>query len=326
MTNCLVFNHHSLPFDHRDAAESAVPNFLKMCIEAKNVGIRIILVDQAIDRSWFRLELATGYFWQDWHDQHQKGKYLDIIRAFRSIATQTPFFSDDDINNGADLFDVSLDGNSNYSAIRAAAWHESSMAGFGTRPPWDSSPLQVIITRMNPKTSEIEDSNSEIINFYSYSVFWDHLPKILEQRNASLSSGKEVVNRLVEFYPKVILCGKATQQLNNWSASTTILTQVKKSLLSLSHFALKWRNGEFTNYSTDALRESGLAFQVSSESETVRANPTLRREREFWLPCGRKEYFEQHIKMSHGYRLHFYPDSETGEIFVGYIGPHLKLK
>jgi hypothetical protein len=326
VTNYLVFNHHSLPFDHRGDAEAAVPDFLKMCIEAQNAGIRIILVDQSIDRSWFRLELAAGYFWKDWHDQHQKGIYLDIIRAFRSIATQTPFFSDDDINSGADLFDVALNDNSNYSAVRAAAWHESSMAGFETRPPWDSSPLQVIVTRLNPETSEIEYSNSEIINFYSYSIFCEHLPQLLEQRNASILSGKEIVNRLVELYPKVVLCGKAAQQLNNWSASSTILTQVKQSLLSLSQFALKWQKGKFTNYNTDALRESGLAFQVSGESETVRTNPTLRREREFWLPCGRKEYFEQHIKMSFGYRLHFYPDNETCEIFVGYIGPHLKLR
>jgi hypothetical protein len=33
-----------------------------------------------------------------------------------------------------------------------------------------------------------------------------------------------------------------------------------------------------------------------------------------------------HIKMSFGYRLHFYPDNETGEIFIGYIGPHLSKR
>ena len=30
--------------------------------------------------------------------------------------------------------------------------------------------------------------------------------------------------------------------------------------------------------------------------------------------------------LCNGYRLHFYPDSDTKKVYVGYIGPHLRLK
>jgi hypothetical protein len=140
MMDCLVFNHHSLPFDHCDNAKTALPDFLKLCIKAKNEGLKFILVDQSVDSSWFRLELAPGYFWQDWYEQHKNGEHRDFIRVFRSIATQSPFFSIDDINNEVDLFDVSLNDCFDYTAIRAAAWHEAPLTSFATGVPWNSTP------------------------------------------------------------------------------------------------------------------------------------------------------------------------------------------
>lgn len=325
MTDCLVFNHYSLPFDNRDTAEKAIPDFLKTCIGAKNAGLKTILIDQTIDSSWFRLELSPGYFWQNWHEQHQTGTNLDAIRAFRSIATQSPFFSTNDIADGAYLFDVSYDGNSDYATISAAAWHESPMTSFATRSPWNTSPIQICISRMDSETAVIVNENRDIHNFYNYSIFLDYLPTLLEKRNASLSSGREIVNKLHDFYPGIFLCGKAAQQLNNWSCSLSILDQVKLSMEKLSQFVSEWEKGNFLYYRSESLREIGLPFQVSGESERVNNCPRLREEREFWLPCGHREFFEQHIKMSSGYRLHFYPDSENKKIYIGYIGPHLKL-
>jgi len=73
------------------------------------------------------------------------------------------------------------------------------------------------------------------------------------------------------------------------------------------------------------LRNEGLSHKVSSESESVGNDPSLRKLREFWLPNGYKAYFENHIKIARGYRIHFFPNKETKSIYVGYIGKHLKL-
>ena len=326
MKNCLIFNHHSLPFDTRDAADRAMPEFLKICIEAKNAGLTTILADQTVDPSWFRVELAHGYYWQNWHEQQAGAGDRDAIRAFRSIATQSPFFNMQDAGDGVDLFEVSLCGRKDYIAVCAAVWHEAPMASFETREPWSDSPLKVQVSRLNVETEEFECENVQIQNFYSYAVFHRHLPELLDRRDASVASGKEIGKRLEELYPGVLLCGKAPQQLNNWSASLTILEQVKHSLLILSQFTVKWQRGEISEYRAETLRDCGLRFEVSRESTTVRNTPKLRSEREFWLPTGSQEYFEQHIKLSSGYRIHFYPDSETHQIYIGYIGPHLRLR
>ena len=327
MMDSLIFNHHSLPFNHRDAVDAAIPDFLKTCIEAKNLGHRTILVDRVVDSSWFRIELANGYFWQDWYQKNQTaGPNLDLIRAFRSIATNSPFFSLDDIKDGVELFEVNLNGNTGFSAIQAAAWHKAPLISFNTGSPWNRFLLKVSVSRINPDTYELETDNLELENFYGYSVFAENSHNLKARRQDALSSGREILTQFNELYPNVVLCGKADQQLNNWSASITILNQVKQSLAALNHFSQQWKLGEIDFYSPEILRKTGLPYKVSPESATVTNNPKLRRKREFWLPCGRQEFFEQHIKLTTGYRLHFYPEIGSRNIFVGYIGPHLPLK
>jgi hypothetical protein len=65
---------------------------------------------------------------------------------------------------------------------------------------------------------------------------------------------------------------------------------------------------------------------VSGESKNVKNNPKLKKERIFFLPNGTKQFFEKHIKLSGGFRLHFYPDETQKKIYIGYVGPHLPNK
>lgn len=326
MTACLVFNHHSLPFDTVEGVNQAVPDFLKICIQSKNAGLSPVLVDEAVDPSWFRLELAKGYFWQDWYRQHKESGNKEMIQAFLSLATRSPFFSMSDMEEGADLLEVSFHGSSGYSALWAAVWHEAPLTSFPSGAPWTRSPLLVKTDRLEIASGDIQSSEEHLLNFYALSVLEQDLPRLLEQRNALVNSGKTLYENRGELFPNVIFCGKTQQQLNAWSSSSTLLNQVKESLTVLDSFVSRWKNGEFPYYSSDALRDLGLNHQVTGESEPVRTTPRLRNDRIFWLPSGRQEFFEDHIKLSNGYRLHFYPDNHKRSIYVGYIGPHLKLK
>ena len=71
MTTYMVFNHHCFPFDSQEKAEDALPDFLKLCLRAQNIGLDTILMDDSVDKTWFRLELSSGYFWQDWYKKIQ---------------------------------------------------------------------------------------------------------------------------------------------------------------------------------------------------------------------------------------------------------------
>ncbi|MGK5094763.1 hypothetical protein WDW89_22485 [Deltaproteobacteria bacterium TL4] len=324
MTPCLVFNHHSLPFDASDAANQSVPDFLRICLKAKQMGFSMILVDESIDQKWFRLELAHNYFWQDWYGVNRNGENKDIIRAFLSIATRQPFFSEKDIDEGLELFDVRFNGKTSFLALRAAAWNEAPLTSFPTRDPWTTSPLRIEVDSLNA-SGEIETRSQDLLNFYSIPSFENEINQFQKRINSLITSGKALYDQRTELFPNLTFCGKAPQQLNSWSASHTILEQVKEALTHLNTFTKMWKNGVYQSYSADSLRDSGLNHRVSGESETVLNTPQLRRERTFWLPEGREAIFENHVKLAKGYRLHFFPDHDSRHLYVGYIGPHLKL-
>ena len=85
MKQLLVFNHHSLPFKSKEDADSAIPEFIKICLKANNLGLTTILFNEDIDHKWFRLLLAPNYYWQDWHKINDNDKNKDLIRAFYRI-------------------------------------------------------------------------------------------------------------------------------------------------------------------------------------------------------------------------------------------------
>ena len=324
MTSCIVFNHHSLPFDAIEDAEECVPNFLKLCLMAGNIGFSTIIIDEHIDSNWFRLELVPNYFWQDWYKKNKTDKNRDVIRSFLSIATRQPLFSIDDLREGVDLFEVSFE-DKQFSALRAAAWNEAPLVSLPTHPPWIDSPLLVKVTELDD-AGELSARQFSILNFFSLHSFENERKNLLNQRNSLISSGRVLLANQATLFPNLVFCGNTVQQLNSWSASKTILNQVKESLTSLNTFCEKWVSGTYVNYSHEALRKVGLNHRVSGESETVINNQRLRSQREFWLPEGRKEIFESHVKLSNGYRLHFYPDNNLKHIYIGHIGPHLRLR
>ncbi|MGD9160799.1 MAG: hypothetical protein PVG39_20440 [Desulfobacteraceae bacterium] len=324
MNRILVFNHHSLPFESIRSADDYVPEFLKICIKSKNIGFSTILLDASIDSNWFRLELSSGYYWKDWYNKYSNEKNKDLCRAFRSIKTSQPLFSIDDIRNDVDLFEVEYHGSYCYEALRAACWNDSPITSFPTTQIWESSPLQVTVRTLDQK-GEVRDESDKILNFYALAVFEALEPELLSERNNLLKRATDLYNQWDSLFPDLKHCGKVQEQLLHWSAKTTLLSQVIDSLTVLNSFSSKWKEGKVINYSHDDLKAVGMNHQVSGESESVRNNASLRKEREFWLPNGEKAYFENHVKLTNGYRIHFYPDINTKTIFIGYIGKHLRV-
>ncbi len=324
MSGVLILNHHSLPFQSIDSADEFVPEFLKICIRCKNIGLNTILLDNSIDASWFRLELCEGYFWQDWYNRFNDETNKDLCRAFRSIQTSQPYFSMDDINNNIVLFEVEYQGSTQYDALKAACWHDAPITSFPTSLIWEDSPLQIFI-RMLEQNGELNEEKDDIRNFYSLAVYESIESVFLSERNDLLKKAADLYNQWGFLFPNLQYCGKVQEQLLNWSQKDSIFSQVVESLTILNKFSQKWKEGNIGSYSHEILREIGLNHQVSGESDSVINNATLRKQREFYLPVGVKKFFENHIKLTNGYRIHFYPDLDSKTLFIGYIGKHLKL-
>lgn len=326
VSSYLVFNHHALPCDHEQQAVDSVPEFLRVCVRAQSLGLNVLLVDDSVDASWFRLELANCFFWQDWYNRYKTDETLkDLIRAFRSISTRQPYYSNEDINRQVELFDVVLGSDSRrYSALRAAAWHAAHLVSFPTQTPWNSTPLSIQEESVDEQ-GEILYATSQIHNIHSLAVLNDREPAILHEKDERIRSGSELVANWSALYGHLEYCGKVQEQLSVWSHHLSILEQTKESLRVLDTFASQWSLSACSCYSHQTLRNLGLNHEVSGESSSVLNDRSLRKFREFWLPTGSKELFENHIKLSKGFRIHFYCETCSKKVYVGYIGPHLPL-
>lgn len=119
------------------------------------------------------------------------------------------------------------------------------------------------------------------------------------------------------------------------------LTRGWNGLRALNAYAISKRDGKFQGGFFDyLLDETHSGFKVpfnyfaAKESESVRANPALYQSRVFRVPeevrTDGTAYMEAHLKVMTNHalapRMHFLDDtSNTGQIWIGYLGPHLPL-
>jgi hypothetical protein len=324
MKDILIFNHHSLPFDSVDNLDYHVTEFLKLCISAQKTGFTTILFDHAADSSWFLLELAPGYMWKDWHDKNKnEAKMRDQIRAFRSITTRQPLFlQDTEEDESFQLFEAyQRDSKNSLSALKAAAWYNTMLVSFPSKAPWNSSPVSVVIYKIQDES--IDELDCAVTNLYSYNCLEKIRSNLVQERNSAILSGRDLWDKCSELFPLLDLCGEAQSQLRNWSDSASCLEQTKHALTILSKFCEKWKTGEYKNYTHEALKQLGLSHRVSGESKSCNNNQKSRNTRNFYLSSGECKYFENHIKISLGFRIYFYCNTEEKSIHVGYIGPHM---
>lgn len=322
MTDFLIFNHDSLPFEDDSEINNYILIFLKICINASvSAGMKTILMDETLDNKWFRIELFNGYYWQDWYDQNKNNNQLkEVIRSFRSIVTKS-LFNQDNIKESVSLYEVSVKETMIQStALKAATWYEVPVLSYPTNSIWDKDFIDILVEYMD-ETEKIITEEKSISNIYNLES-WEKIKiSIVEERNKNISNGKELWLKRKELYPKLNFCGRTSSQLQVWNFNKTIFDQVKNALLILNENA----DELITNYSHEILRELGLANKVSGESTTVLHNPRLKGERLFYLPNGEIAFFENHVKLPQGIRMHFYIDSNEKIIHIGYIGNHLHL-
>ncbi|MBW5414782.1 hypothetical protein [Pseudomonas sp. MAG002Y] len=325
MNNGIVLNHHSLPFTCKEEADDGLLfffNALKIC---RNAGLKILLVDEDQDRSLMGLELSSGYFVRDWYSSAQKvAELADWLRFLKSLETRQPLFESIDIENIRNTIEVGLPGENSGRLVLLAAFHlKTFLASFTAFPSWANSHIDVWVLELDA----IPEHREEIIlNLSDSASLLTHGEELKQRRNALLDSAKEIWVQRHNLFPHLtLLANQIGAALQLWSARQDILSKSRDALDILELFCAKWKANEYCDYRHEYLRDLGLAAEVSGESTSVNNDPKKKKERLFWLDDGRQVYCENHVKLPHGYRMHFYPDTAEKRIFVVYLGPHLTL-
>lgn len=325
MSNGLVLNHHSLPFESNKMAESGIIFFLNMLRLCRTSGLKIILVDESQDKSLMGLELTNGYFIRDWYDQGKNKSELTEWRRFlKSIETKQPLFDTVDLNTIGDSFEVGIEGESSGMPVLLAAFHYNIfLASFTALPAWNKAHIKVWVFELS---ENYEQKEHTLLNLYDEKSLTIHAEELIKRRNHHLSTAKDIWSNRAAFFPNLtLLANQIGTALQSWSARLDILLKARDALSIMDLFVMKWKSGEYDEYRHEYLRSLGLAAEVSGESASVNNTPKKRNERLFWLNTGVEVYCENHVKLPDGYRMHFYVDSANKCIYVAYLGPHLTL-
>lgn len=122
-------------------------------------------------------------------------------------------------------------------------------------------------------------------------------------------------NKRAKLFPCLILCGEVKDQIGQIGASS-YFNQIVDKLKIFNEAVDNWKAGSFSYRDINA----SYALRISPESD--KTMDKYGNERICQLPNGGTEFFELHIKTG-DLRFHFFPDSKTRKVYVGYIGPHL---
>jgi len=321
----LVFNHHSLPYDDPTSAAAAMPEFVTVCFKAQSLGLRTIVMEGSLDPAWYRIDLAPGYAMRDWFQSAKRDpRQRELTRAFLSIATSQPLFADSE--SRADILAMEVREETTgavFDTLQAALWYGAPVASFPSRPPWGSSPIRIILSKLTE--SDIAESPGIVDNLYSLRILEQIRARLLAERNAAVASGESLWADRERLFPNLIFCGKSEEQIRGGITRPSLFENLKDALTVMDVFAGNWKAGKYPDYSHEALRSSGLHYRVSGESASVAEDPAKRKARCFYLPDGRSIYCENHVKLPLGIRLHFYPDKVKKIVYIVYIGEHLQL-
>lgn len=325
MSNGIVLNHHSLPFVSQVDANSGLLVFLKVLKNCRSAGLKILLVDDGLDKSLMRLELATGYFVSNWFAVAKNDALLaDWRRLLQSLETKQPLFEAVDLEQIDNSVEVGLLGEQIGINVLLAAFHFNSfLSSFSALDKWCCPHVTVWVRTL---AEELEEKTDSLLNLFDEDSLEIHGEELKRRRNDLICSARDIWVKRGEFFPHLsLLSNQIGTSLQYWSARQEILLKARDSLNIFELFCTKWKNGEYADYRHEYLRDLGLAAEVSGESASVSNDSRKKKERMFWLDDGREVYCENHVKLPDSYRLHFYPDASEKRIYVAYLGPHMTL-
>ena len=147
------------------------------------------------------------------------------------------------------------------------------------------------------------------------------LPKEMLIADIGTGTGAIAIALAKEISSAKILAVDISNEALTLAKENAVLNEVENQITSIDKNILI-RDIEFLRV-IETSRKSIYDFNIHNEGETVESNPKLRSLREFYIN-GEKKYFEKHIIRSSGHRIHF--REEGSNIYIGYIGKHLKTK
>ncbi|MDF2453488.1 MAG: hypothetical protein K0S26_2992 [Bacteroidota bacterium] len=139
--------------------------------------------------------------------------------------------------------------------------------------------------------------------------------KILLHNDLWNVSFRSLWGKRKKLFPNLILCGDVKNQISMIGASG-YFNQIIDRLKEFNDAVAEWQTGDFS------YKQINQNYSLRISPESSKTMDSYGNQRIFSLPKGGTQTFDLHIKTG-DLRFHFYPDNQTREVYIGYIGSHL---
>ncbi|WP_338964179.1 hypothetical protein [Fusobacterium nucleatum] len=291
MVNCVVFNSQSLPFKDEHSFKESLSEFIKIF---KQLSLGRYYTKIMVKGSPFNIEFYKGVNILQIKNRDLKTKMLSLI-----------------INHF-----IEMDYNDDFNSLEYR-YKDNENKEMGYVHKYDTFLISFLLSDewKNPKI-ELQKIFFEEGNLVINNVSIDNLSQenhFLIHKNKLESKGSEIIDLLIDNFPK-----NETIFFNK----IVINTVVKEKINTLPYDV--WKKAVEIMYNLELGYKNITDYEWSDESDTVKQNPRLKRERLFKFDNGESVYVFTHIKnFPQGYRMYYL--EKDNKISICYLGPHLLI-
>ncbi|MDQ3108294.1 MAG: hypothetical protein M3R17_00220 [Bacteroidota bacterium] len=314
-----MFNELSLSkLSSVSEVRTVLEKFVKCYIEAKSLGFSELRLHEYSLQNLYQLSLHDNYRIDSW--LRDKEVNPDLRLRFQEIVSTFPLITQEEIIE-KELYDRSdfhkeIENLFHQVFGLGAAYTYGTLAiSLATHSEWENSTVSVNHYSIDFKGNE-KNASVDVLHFSTINTLHTHNGWINAEKQQSLRKSVDLWNRRSEYFPNVLLGLDIENQLQKIGLAKKFF-QIVDCLNKVNDFSKRWKTGGFNLNEFNELTK----MMASGESEcTMNKYYLLRR---FRLHDGEKVQFEFHIKIP-DVRIYFFPNEETHEITIGYIGPHLR--
>lgn len=289
-----------------------IENFVYAAVYAEQkLGLDCLRIDVSLGKNLYDLFLFSNYSIGTWLNDPKVNQ--DIKDKFLIITSSSPLITDNDLEKRFEEENCYY-GKCLGKGIKAALICNTLCVNFLTKDCWNTNKLSVVHEYIDD--DDIVSCEKEVCCFGNKYHVDSHIAWIQSLQLEDLKDGKELWEKRIDFFPNLIFCDSIKQNLSRLGKSIDI-TNIIKKLRVLDKVSMQWESGCF---SYEAINNT-TNIVIHPESQMTLDNYAAARC--FLLPNGKRIVFSLHI-ICGNLRIYFYPDNQTCNIYVGYIGPHLR--
>lgn len=290
MVNHVVFNSQSLPFKDEHSFKEGLSEFIKIF---KKLSLGRYYTKIMIEGSPFNVEFYKGVNVLQFNDRDLKSRMLSLISKFIEI----------DYNDDFKSLEYRYKDNEN-KEMGYVHKYDTFLISFLSSDEWRNPKIE--LKRILLEKNGIITNNVFIDNLSEEKHFLIHKEKLACKE-------REIIDFLIQDFPKYE---------NVFFSRIVVNKKVKEIINSLPYDV--WKKAIKIMYDLEMGYKNITDYDWSDESDTVKQNPKLKRERLFKFDNGESLHIFTHIKnFPQGYRMYYL--EKDNKIYICYLGCHLSI-